>query len=38
MSDSPEIREARRRVQRAYDPELLRVAGHRLADLVAEHL
>jgi L-2,4-diaminobutyrate decarboxylase len=38
MSDSDEIREARQRVQRAYDPELLRTAGHRLADLVANHL
>lgn len=38
MSDSDEMREARKRVARAYDPELLRVAGHRLAELVADHL
>ncbi|NOX53158.1 MAG: aminotransferase class I/II-fold pyridoxal phosphate-dependent enzyme [Planctomycetes bacterium] len=29
---------ARDRIRQAYDPELLRQAGHRLADLLAEHL
>jgi L-2,4-diaminobutyrate decarboxylase len=38
MSDSADIREARRRIEAAYDPELLRVAGRRLADMLADHL
>ena len=29
---------ARRRIETAYDPELLRGAGHRLAELLADHL
>ena len=33
-----ETRQARQRVQAAYDPELLRTAGHRLIDLLADHL
>lgn len=32
-----DLQEARRRVQAVYDPELLRTAGHRLADLLFEH-
>lgn len=38
MSDTAEIREARRRIEAAYDPELLRTAGRRLADTLADHL
>jgi L-2,4-diaminobutyrate decarboxylase len=38
MSDGVELLEARRRIARAYDPALLRVAGHRLVELVADHL
>ena len=38
MSSTAEIREARARIQRAYDPELLRTAGHRLVDLLANHV
>jgi len=30
--------EARRRIQAAYDPELVRNAGHKLVDLLADHL
>jgi L-2,4-diaminobutyrate decarboxylase len=33
-----QIDAARRRVQAAYDPELLRSAGHRLVELLADHL
>jgi len=33
-----ELAAARRRIETAYDPELLRAAGHRLADLLANHL
>ena len=33
-----EIDAARQRVQAAYDPELLRSAGHRLIELLADHL
>ena len=38
---APEISQldaARQRVQAAYDPELLRAAGHRLIELLADHL
>jgi L-2,4-diaminobutyrate decarboxylase len=38
MSNSADISEARRRIEAAYDPELLRVAGRRLADELADHL
>ena len=38
MSDLPDIRDARQRISLAYDPELLRSAGHRLIDLLADHL
>ena len=38
MPDSTDFREAQRRIEAAYDPELLRVAGRRLADLLADHL
>lgn len=38
MGESVEIREARARVERAYEPGLVRAAGHRLVDLVADHL
>ena len=38
MSDSADFREAQRRIEAAYDPELLRVAGRRLIDLLADHL
>lgn len=37
MSLTPESYQARHRIQAVYDPELLRAAGHRLADLLAEH-
>ena len=33
-----QIDAARQRVQAAYDPELLRTAGHRLVELLADHL
>ncbi|MFN0051904.1 MAG: pyridoxal phosphate-dependent decarboxylase family protein [Planctomycetales bacterium] len=32
------LADARRRIQAAYDPELLQAAGHRLADLLGDHL
>ncbi len=35
---SNELAAARCRIETAYDPELLRAAGHRLADLLANHL
>lgn len=38
LTPSASVRAARRRIEAAYDPELLREAGHRLADLLAEHL
>jgi len=38
MLNDTDIREARQRVEAAYDPELLRKAGHRLVDLVSNHL
>ena len=37
-SANPQLEAARQRVQQAYDPELLRQAGHRLVELVADHL
>jgi L-2,4-diaminobutyrate decarboxylase len=36
--ETNELTAARRRIQAAYDPELLRGLGHRLADLLADHL
>ncbi len=38
MTSTSPIDAARRRVQTAYDPELLRTAGHRLVELLADHL
>ena len=38
MSVPAEIRDARERVEFAYDAKLLSVFGHRLIDLVADHL
>lgn len=38
MSRSADISEARRRIEAAYDPELLRNAGRRLIDMLADHL
>jgi L-2,4-diaminobutyrate decarboxylase len=38
MCPSQSLDSARHRIRAAYDPELLRGAGHRLADLLAEHL
>jgi L-2,4-diaminobutyrate decarboxylase len=38
MYDSTEIQAARQRIELAYDPALLRVAGHRLIDELAGHL
>lgn len=38
MPDEADIREARRRIESAYDPNLLRCAGHRLVDLLADHM
>lgn len=37
-SIAPEFSTARHRVEQAYDPELLRAAGGRLVDLLADHL
>jgi L-2,4-diaminobutyrate decarboxylase len=34
----PDLAAARRRIEAAYDSELLRAAGHRLADLLSDHL
>jgi len=36
--DDVDLTEARRRIQAAFDPELIRAAGHRLADLLASHM
>jgi L-2,4-diaminobutyrate decarboxylase len=38
MSATADIRDLQRRIEAAYDPELLRVAGRRLIDLLADHL
>ncbi len=38
MPDAAEVCQARQRIASAYDPELLRAAGHRLIDLLADHL
>ena len=37
-TDADAMAQARRRVEAAYDPQLLRDAGHRLADLLSDHL
>lgn len=37
MLSMEEMREARRRIDMAYDPDLLRTAGHRMVDLLADH-
>ena len=38
LTTAAEISAARQRVEKAYDPELLRTAGHRLVDLLADHI
>jgi L-2,4-diaminobutyrate decarboxylase len=38
VTSPSELDEARRRIQAAYDPELLRSAGHRLIELLADQL
>ncbi len=38
LTDAAGICEARQRVELAYDPQLLRDAGHRLVDLLSDHL
>jgi L-2,4-diaminobutyrate decarboxylase len=38
MFDPADLRKMQRRVEAVYDPELLRVAGRRLIDLLADHL
>lgn len=38
MATLDSLAEARQRIAAAYDPELLRAAGHRLSDLLADHL
>jgi L-2,4-diaminobutyrate decarboxylase len=38
MQHDTDLQQARRRIEAAYDPEALRAAGHRLADLLADHL
>lgn len=38
MFSAPELAAARRRIETAYDPQLLRAAGHRLTDALADHL
>ena len=37
MLDTHEMSEARRRIEMAYDPDLLRSSGHRMVDLLADH-
>jgi L-2,4-diaminobutyrate decarboxylase len=37
MLSQDEMCEARRRIDRAYDPDLLRQSGHRMIDLLADH-
>ena len=37
MLSMEEMRAARRRIEMAYDPDLLRLSGHRLVDLLADH-
>jgi L-2,4-diaminobutyrate decarboxylase len=38
MSLPTDLGEARRRIRAVYDPQLLRAAGHRLTELLADHL
>jgi L-2,4-diaminobutyrate decarboxylase len=38
LSVSADIAEARRRIEAAYDPELLRATGRRLAEMLSDHL
>ena len=38
MASCADTRDARKRIESVYDPELLRAAGHRLVDLLADHL
>ena len=38
MLDFADLCESRRRIEAAYDPELLRAAGRRLVDMLADHL
>ena len=38
MTVPAELAAARRRIETAYDPELFRAAGHRLAELLSDHL
>jgi L-2,4-diaminobutyrate decarboxylase len=37
-AEIPDVHEIRRRIEAAYDPELLRAAGRRLAEMVADQL
>jgi L-2,4-diaminobutyrate decarboxylase len=38
MEDQPSIHEARRRIEAAYCPDLARQAGHRMVDMLSNHL
>lgn len=38
MVDESQLRDAQKRLSAVYDPELLRAAGHRLADLLADQI
>jgi L-2,4-diaminobutyrate decarboxylase len=38
MTVAADLADARRRIETAYEPELLRAAGHRLTELLADHL
>ncbi|NLS94413.1 MAG: aminotransferase class I/II-fold pyridoxal phosphate-dependent enzyme [Planctomycetaceae bacterium] len=38
MNATPDIAAARSRIESAYSPELTRTAGHRLVDLLADHI